>query len=59
MFYSYGIKRGFTEGMKIMDFNQSNDFSQNEVSVKLNRKLLLTNIILAISIIINVKLFIG
>lgn len=45
--------------MKIMDFNQSNDFSQNEVSVKLNRKLLLTNIILAISIIINVKLFIG
>ncbi|MFC6387570.1 hypothetical protein ACFP7A_13285 [Sporolactobacillus kofuensis] len=42
-----------------MDFNQSNDFSHNEVSVKLNRKLLLTNIALIISIIINVKLFVG
>ncbi|EST10317.1 hypothetical protein [Sporolactobacillus laevolacticus] len=42
-----------------MDFNQSDDFSRNEVTVKLNRKLLLTHIALIISIIINVKLFIG
>lgn len=42
-----------------MNEHQANDVSQNEASVRLNRKLLLTNIALIISVIINVKLFIG
>lgn len=53
------VSKGMIEEMKIMDFKQSNDFSHNEASVKLNRKLLLTNIALVLSIIINVKLFLG
>ncbi|GAY78295.1 hypothetical protein NBRC111894_3849 [Sporolactobacillus inulinus] len=42
-----------------MEMNQTHAAEQNAVSVKLNRKLLLTHLVLVVSVLLNVKLLLG